>query len=98
MHTTATKLIVLDGDYEAIVGSNKDLFLQECTSALAVIARGVQCVDVRPGSIIVEIRGSEDAVNAAEAKVETKGLDLPSFEKLSVAGTARYGCMTHFSC
>ena len=92
-----TQSIVLDGDYNQVVGQNKQAFLQECTTSLSSGARAVQCVDVRPGSIIVDVRGEKDAVAAAVLQVKTTGLALPSFPKIffQVAGLYAfvYVCM-----
>lgn len=82
-----TRAIVLDGDFEEIVGSNPTQFLQECTRKLSSDDRDVECVDVRPGSIIVDIRGSTEALDAAVLEVETVGLDLPNFSKLELVET-----------
>ena len=78
-----TVSIVLDGDFDDIIGSDKTQFLEECTDSLSSDG-SVECVDVRRGSIIVDIRGSTAAVDAVVAEVESKGLDLPSFPVLSV--------------
>jgi len=78
---------VLDGDYELIVFRFKADFLRECTQTLSSHgARDVKCVDVREGSIIVDVGASKAAVDAAVAEVVANGLDLPSFEKLTVQG------------
>ena len=78
---------MLDGDYELIVERFKDLFLRQCTQALSLNgARDVKCVGTREGSIIVDIRGSTQAVDAAVADITANGLDLPDFEMLRVQG------------
>ena len=74
---------MLTGDYNQVVGNNKTKFLQECTSALSLNgARDVECYDVRPGSIILELHGSSFALTAAEDAVTADGLKLPSFPVL----------------
>jgi len=79
--------VVLDGDYNEIVGSDKQQFLQECTMLLSSNGtRAVACVDVRPGSIIVDLKGDKHAVIAAARKTKVKGLSLPSFPKLVAEG------------
>ena len=84
---TATESIVLGGNYDKTVGSNKEKFLQECTRSFSSNGiHPVECVDVRPGSIIVDVRGKRDAVTAVVLKVKTTGLALPSFPKLFGAG------------
>ena len=81
---------MLDGDFNVVVGQNKQAFLQECTTSLSSGARAVQCVDVRPGSIIVDVSGKKDALAAAVLQVKSAGLALPSFPKIFVAGLYVY--------
>ena len=82
---------MLDGDFNVVVGQNKQAFLQECTTSLSSGARAVQCVDVRPGSIIVDVSGKKDALAAAVLQVKIAGLALPSFPKIYfVAGLYVY--------
>ena len=87
-HTDMTvESVVLDGDYNETVGSNKQQFLQECTMLLSSKGtRAVECVDVRPGSIVVDLAGDKHAVTAAAYKTKIKGLSLPSFPKLVAEG------------
>jgi len=73
-----TRDIALDGDYDIVIGSNKDSFLQECSESLSPVS----CVDVAKGSIIVTIQGSESEVNEAISDVEQNGLSLQSFGTL----------------
>ena len=75
--------IVLEGDFKQIVGADTTKFLEECTRKLSSDGRDVKCVAVRPGSIVVDIRGSTDALDAAVSEVKNAGLKLPSFSKLS---------------
>ena len=82
MSLKATRSIRFDGNFEQVVGSDKTKFLQECTTKLSANDRDVECVDVRPGSVVVDIRGSSDALDAVVSEVETKGLALPSFANL----------------
>ena len=84
-----TRSIVLDGKFEEIItGARMYLkFLQECTRSLSSGGRTVECVDLRPGSIIVDLRGSEDAVDSAVLEVAIIGLNLPSFPRLRAAGS-----------
>lgn len=74
--------VVFDGKFEDIVGAAKTTFLDECSKSLSSNDREVACVDVRPGSVIVDVRGSTDALDAAGAELEAKGLTLPSFKSL----------------
>ena len=81
------KSIVLDGDYKKTIGSNKQQFLKECSLLLSSNGtRAVACVDVRPGSIIVDVEGKKHAVTAAVNKIKIEGLSLPSFPKLVAEG------------
>ena len=80
--------IVLSGDYGHLVGTNKVTFLLQCTAILSSNGvRDVECYDVVPGSIIVLVRGSRSALDAALLHVQTEGLKLPSFAALKVATT-----------
>jgi len=73
-----TRDVIFDGDYDIVVGSNKDSFLQECSESLSPVS----CIDVSKGSIIVTIQGSESDVNQAINDVEQNGLSLQSFGTL----------------
>ena len=80
--------IVLDGDYDTVVGTDKEKFLRECTTSVSSDgAREVECVDVRPGSIVVDLSGEDQAVVAAVAEVETNGLATESFQTLGMVTT-----------
>ena len=82
-----TKSIVLEGDYNETVGPSTQKFLRECTTSLSSNGtRAVECVDVRPGSIIVDVRGKQDVVARVAHQINTLGLALPSFPRLFVAG------------
>jgi hypothetical protein len=48
--------------------------------------RAVACVDVRPGSIVVDLEGDKHALTAAVHKTKIQGLSLPSFPKLVAEG------------
>lgn len=74
-----TREVTLDGDYDTVVGNNKALFLQECSARLSVT-----CRDVRPGSVIILLAGLEEDLNTAEADIQQNGLDLDSFEAMTV--------------
>ena len=45
----------------------------------------MECVDVRSGSIIVDVRGSASAVDAVTQEIAANGLKLPSFSALKVS-------------
>merc|ERR1712156_623744 len=84
--------VVLDGNYESVVGSEKKKFLEECSATLVSV-----CVAVRPesgritrcptcnqsSSIVVTLEGTSQEVNADEADVKENGLTLDSFGTLS---------------
>jgi hypothetical protein len=56
--TPVTNTVVFEGDFEDVVGTNKNKFLEECTILLSENgALDVECIDVRPGSIIVVVSG-----------------------------------------
>eukprot|EP00494_Astrolonche_serrata_P022555 UN22812 len=72
--------IVFDGDYETVVGRNKAIFLKECSLQF----KPVRCFDVKPGSIIVTLEGTEEEVALAADTALNHGLHLPSFETLQI--------------
>lgn len=78
--------LALDGNFEQIIGAETLTFLEECTSKLSVYGNSVECIDVRPGSILVDVRGTRAALYDVMTEVEYNGLDLPSFEKLTATG------------
>eukprot|EP00931_Biecheleriopsis_adriatica_P026723 TRINITY_DN1621_c0_g1_i9.p1 TRINITY_DN1621_c0_g1~~TRINITY_DN1621_c0_g1_i9.p1 ORF type:complete len:486 (-),score=114.25 TRINITY_DN1621_c0_g1_i9:274-1731(-) len=77
--------VVVEGDYETVV-TDKSKFLEECSATLAP----VKCVDVHPGSIVVEVDSDSGSSTAAEdlqtavTNLRTNDLVLPSFGKLPV--------------
>ena len=74
------------GDYNKVVGSKKSVFLSECTESVSKKGTvNAACVDVRPGSIIVSMDGSDDGVAAATQSVVKNGLKLKSFAPLTGA-------------
>jgi len=80
---------VFSGDFNKIVGDNKKQFLDECTTFLSKDGTlDVECRDVLPGSIIVVLGGSTQAVTAAVGETVAGGLDLPSFDALPKAQEA----------
>lgn len=69
---------VFSGDYESVVGTEKDKFLEECTASIS--SQGVTCVDVRPGSLVIDFSGQEGAVGTVVTSIASAGqLQLPSF-------------------
>ena len=76
-----------EGDYAAIIGNRKDLFLHECTESLKSGGLNVYCVYARPGSIIVTLGGEQDELEKAESHVQAKGLNLESFVHLKFTNT-----------
>lgn len=69
----------LSGDYDEVVGENKEQFLKECSNQYP----NVECYDVVPGSIIVTLGGKKADVEAAVTLIEDEGMDLPSFPAMS---------------
>eukprot|EP00931_Biecheleriopsis_adriatica_P029207 TRINITY_DN17373_c0_g1_i1.p1 TRINITY_DN17373_c0_g1~~TRINITY_DN17373_c0_g1_i1.p1 ORF type:complete len:1186 (+),score=264.34 TRINITY_DN17373_c0_g1_i1:93-3560(+) len=81
-----TKVVTLAGDYSVVIGSNKSLFLKECSEQL--MAGQVTCIDVAPGSILLTLRASSQAdLNVALQSIDQSGLNLSSFELLQVVDT-----------
>ena len=75
--------IIFPYDYSKVIGNNKSKFLQEATSVLSLNgARDVECYDVRPCSIILELRGSISDVASVVKDLLTYALKLPSFPKI----------------
>jgi len=68
----------LAGEYDDVVGQDKPTFLQDCSNHLSPLI----CVDVRAGSIIIELRGEENQVTQAEAQIEQDGLHIPDYPSL----------------
>lgn len=68
------------GDFDKIVGSHKQRFLDECSMKLAPVV----CTDAVSGSIVITLVGERAAIDKAAAQIESEGLDLPSFGSLSV--------------
>merc|ERR1719506_306130 len=71
--------ITMSGDYDTVVGSNKEIFLSQCSDTLSP----AQCIDVKQGSIMVVVMGTEADVQTAVSSVESSGLDLADFEPLA---------------
>ena len=80
--------VVLAGNFDEVVGKNKGKFLVECTKKLSNNgALDIECYDVRPGSIILELQGSPSAVQSAASDVQAAGIDLPGFPPLKAVPT-----------
>ena len=89
-----TRSVTFVGIFALIVGDQKAKFLKECTETLSSNGREVECIDVRSGSIIVDLRGLKDALDSVEAEIfAANGLDLPSFERLLLAGVVECFCI-----
>eukprot|EP00931_Biecheleriopsis_adriatica_P098324 TRINITY_DN7225_c0_g3_i2.p1 TRINITY_DN7225_c0_g3~~TRINITY_DN7225_c0_g3_i2.p1 ORF type:complete len:944 (-),score=82.85 TRINITY_DN7225_c0_g3_i2:70-2901(-) len=79
-----TRDIYLEGDYEVMVLNRMPIrsrYLRECSEKLAPAV----CVDVRPGSIILTVAGSNLLIASGAVEfIASQGLDLPSFPPLSM--------------
>ena len=101
---TVSHFIVFDGNYQQVIGSHVSKFLEECKEKLSSVVSNVQCtdvqrVDVSAGAVIIlELRGPRTNLNAAVADVAANGLDLPSFQKLLVAGVTEWHCTSQLLC
>jgi len=71
-----------EGDFAAIIGDRKALFLKECTVLLQTDGLKVACLDARPGSIIVTLSGEEGELAKAKSLFEDEGLKMKSFAPL----------------
>lgn len=89
----ATQNLSFAGDYATVVGSNKALFLEECSASLAEAA----CIDVHAGSVIVTLQGLPSALTIAKAQLQASGLDLPSFYSLNLEMTKTASVSTTIS-
>ena len=75
--------ILFPYDYNQVIGNEKSKFLEEGTFVLSLNgARDVECSDVSPGSIILELCGSRPGVAAAVRDLLAYSLKLPSFPKI----------------
>ena len=80
---------MLGGNFKDVIGEgdeNKQKFLTECSRELSNgNTRDLECVDVRPGSIIVDIEGAPEDLVAMEEEVQTeKAFVLDGFPELAV--------------
>ena len=81
--------LVLGGSFKDVIGEgeeNKKKFLTACTQKLSKgNTRDLACVDVRPGSILVDVEGATQALVALKKEVQTnKAFVVPGFPKLTV--------------
>ena len=60
------------------------IFLQECNLYYLNRELSVKCTDVRCGSVLVDLEGEKADVTTAMEEIESKGLQLPTFSKLTV--------------
>ena len=91
--------VVFPGDYNKVVGPKKAVFLKECTDSVSKKGTvDVQCIDVRPGSIIVSMGGSNKAVAAAAQNMVDEGLKLTSFAPLTGADLNECASATSNDC
>ena len=69
----------MNGDYDTIVGDDKQLFMNEWDAKYSTTI-----IDVRSGSIIVEHSGSQADIDSVTDDVTQNGVTLPSFGTLSI--------------
>jgi len=68
--------VVVQGNYDEIVGDNKELFLEQCSDEY----KPVVCLNVGPGSIIITLGGDdENEVEAVKKSMEDEGVNLNNF-------------------
>ena len=85
--------LVLGGNFKDVIGEgaeNKKKFLTACTDKLSNgNTRDLACVNVRPGSIVVDVEGATEALVAMKKEVQTdKAFELAGFPKLTVERVA----------
>ena len=68
-----------------VSAEGRAIFMQECNQAYSDRKMSVQCGDVRCGSVLVDLVGEKTDVEAAVKEIESQGLQLPTFSKLTVA-------------
>eukprot|EP00930_Biecheleria_cincta_P025071 TRINITY_DN17889_c0_g1_i1.p1 TRINITY_DN17889_c0_g1~~TRINITY_DN17889_c0_g1_i1.p1 ORF type:complete len:693 (+),score=126.25 TRINITY_DN17889_c0_g1_i1:58-2079(+) len=72
--------LTFDGDYDSIISQGKSQFLDECSQRLAPL----QCLDVRAGSIVVQVAGLASVITQVREALDKVGLSLPGFPQLKV--------------
>ena len=82
-----TITVSFEGDYNKIIGANKKTFLEQCSTFISEFTAKVICADVRPGSILVDLKGSQTNLQSAVSGVASKGLKLEGFPPLQVTGS-----------
>ena len=85
-NTVKTVTVSFEGDYAKVVGANKKKFLEQCSAFMSKFSAKLTCTDVRSGSILVDLQGSQADLRSAVSGVATKGLQLEGFPPLEVKG------------
>lgn len=67
--------VTLPGNYDEVVGDDKEGFLRQCTDEY----KPVVCLDVKSGSIIITLGGTEEEVLNTKTSMENDGIELESF-------------------
>ena len=86
---------MLEGNFDQVVGSDTLKFLQECTSMMSLSHRNLECVDVRSGSIVLDMLGQKAALDVVMTDIMDNGLKLPSYPKLVASGASARDCTLH---
>ena len=73
-----------NGPKGPVSAEHRAIFLQECNQAFLDRKLSVKCSDVRCGSVLVDLEGVKADVATAVKEIEQKGLQLPTFSKLTV--------------
>ena len=89
--------IYLAGNFDTVVGVNSSVFLEECGSSFVEAGHDVSCkgvLDVGKGSIKVVVRGPEDEVLDARYSTRDNGMNLQSFQALSMQPFDAINCQS----
>ena len=70
---------IFDGDYNKVIGNNKQKFLKNCDSYWDSKEIGVACVDVFAGSIFLTLEGNDAELDKSERSMRMHGLVVPGF-------------------
>eukprot|EP00440_Ansanella_granifera_P040025 gb/GFBE01043412.1/.p1 GENE.gb/GFBE01043412.1/~~gb/GFBE01043412.1/.p1 ORF type:complete len:883 (+),score=182.92 gb/GFBE01043412.1/:1-2649(+) len=79
---SASGTVMLMGDYDTMIGDDKEKFLSQCSALLETAAN---CVDVQPGSILLTLGAKSQALlDEAIAFIRERGLNMDNFKNFTV--------------
>jgi len=86
---TITEELIVDADYTETMGANDenvDTFLDECTTSVKKNNRNAICSGTQPGSIIVDLTGTEEDLDAVLTGINETSDDQSYFDLSSFPG------------